>query len=200
MSDERGRQPVGLRERKKAATRAAIQRHALRLFRKQGYEATTIDQIAAAAEVSPATVFRYFATKEDLVLTDDYDPRIAAAYEAQPEGVSAIGALRGALRDTFRDIPAEDLADVRERTALIMTVPQLRAGTLDSLGQTMQMLAGLVARRAGRDPEDMAVRTLAGAMLGVLIAVLFDWASHPEADIVAALDEAIGHLEAGLPL
>lgn len=200
MSDERGGRPVGLRERKKAATRAAIQRHALRLFGEQGYEATTIDQIAAAAEVSPATVFRYFPTKEDLVLNDDYDPLIAAAYAAQPDDLSPVAALRGALRDALGGLQPEDVAAVRERTALIMSVPQLRAGTLDNVSQTMQLLAGMVARRAGRDPEDLAVRTLAGAMLGVLVSVMFHWASHPEVDIRTALDEAIEHLEAGLPL
>jgi AcrR family transcriptional regulator len=65
---------TGLRERKKAKTRAAIQRHAWRLFQEQGYAATTVDQIAEAAEVSQSTFFRYFPTKEDVVLTDDYDP------------------------------------------------------------------------------------------------------------------------------
>lgn len=59
MSED-NRPPVGLRERKKAKTKAAIQQHALRLFRQQGYQATTVEQIAEAAEVSPSTFFRYF--------------------------------------------------------------------------------------------------------------------------------------------
>jgi len=63
----------GLRERKKAKTRAAIRREAMRLFREQGYEETTVEQIAEAAEVSPSTFFRYFPTKEDVVLQDDFD-------------------------------------------------------------------------------------------------------------------------------
>jgi AcrR family transcriptional regulator len=74
----------GLRERKKARTRAAIREHALRLFGEQGYQRTTVEQIAAAAEVSPSTFFRYFPTKEDLVLQDDMDTRMVEAFGRQP--------------------------------------------------------------------------------------------------------------------
>ena len=88
--------PVGLRERKKARTRAAIREHALRLFREQGYHATTVEQIAEAAEVSPSTFFRYFPTKEDVVLQDDFDILGIAAFEAQPAELSPIAAFRAA--------------------------------------------------------------------------------------------------------
>ena len=70
----------GLRERKKAKTRAAIQTQALRLIAEQGYEATTVEQIAEAAEISPSTFFRYFPTKEDVVVEDDYDPLLVVAF------------------------------------------------------------------------------------------------------------------------
>ena len=88
----------GLRERKKARTRASLREHALRLFREQGYQRTTVEQIAAAAEVSPSTFFRYFPTKEDLVLQDDMDTRMVEAFERQPPGLTPIAALRGAIR------------------------------------------------------------------------------------------------------
>src|ERR687886_66340 len=94
---EPDRAAVGLRERKRARTKAAIQQQALRLFREQGYEATTIEQIAEAAEFSPSTFFRYFPTKEDVVMYDDIDPLLVAAFDAQPGELSPIQALRGAV-------------------------------------------------------------------------------------------------------
>ena len=94
MTDAPAAPRPGLRERKKARTRAAIREHALRLFREQGYAATTVEQIAEAAEVSPSTFFRYFPTKEDVVLQDDFD-------------VLAHGGLRGAARraEPHRRVP-----------------------------------------------------------------------------------------------
>ena len=75
---------AGLRERKKAQTRRTIQEQALRLFTANGYDRTTVQDIAAAAGVSHMTFFRYFPTKEDVVLSDDYDPMIAALIGSRP--------------------------------------------------------------------------------------------------------------------
>ena len=80
--------PLGLRERKKIKTRQAIRREAFRLFDANGYAATTVEQIADAAEVSPSTFFRYFPSKESLLLADDLDPLILAAFKAQPPELS----------------------------------------------------------------------------------------------------------------
>src|SRR5215472_2777903 len=92
---------AGLRERKKARTRASIREHALRLFREQGYQATTVEQIAAAAEVSPSTFFRYFPTKEDVVLRDDFDTRMFEAFERQPSSLAPLAALRAGIREAL---------------------------------------------------------------------------------------------------
>jgi AcrR family transcriptional regulator len=191
---------VGLRERKKARTRAAIQRHAMRLFLERGYQATTVEQIAEAAEISPSTFFRYFPTKEDVVLQDDYDPVLLAAIHAQPAELRPLQAVRNAMRSALEGIPADELAAVRERSQLIMSVPELRAGTLQNLTETTRLLAGAVAERVGRDPDDFAVRTFAWALLGVWMSVVFRWVDEPEVDLGASLDEAMAHLEAGLPL
>lgn len=190
----------GLRERKKARTKATIQRHAVRLFREQGYDATTVEQIAEAAEVSPSTVFRYFPTKEDLVVYDDYDPLFLAAFQAQPPELSPIEAMRGALRTTLRDLSTTGLSVQRERMMLVLSVPALWGASLDDLGQTVRLLSGLVAERVDRDPDDAAVRAFTGAVFGVMLEVMFRWVREPGMDAPAELDEALALVEAGLPL
>lgn len=191
---------MGLRERKKAKTMAAVQMHALRLFRELGYNATTVEQIAEAAEISPSTFFRYFPTKEDVLLRDNYDPVLVAAFEAQPSDLSPLQAVRRAFVSAIADMSADELAMVRERDQLIMSVPELRAAALNNLTQTMQLIAELVAKRVGRKPDDAAVRTFAGAVIGVNISVMLYYGEHPDADFAGLLDEALSKLEAGLPL
>lgn len=194
------RPAIGLRERKKAKTRAAIQHEALRLFRLQGYEATTIEQIVDAAEVSPSTFFRYFPSKEALVLTDDYDPLIIETIRSQPSELEPIQAVRRGLSTVFRALNKEELAEMRNRADLALSVPELRAATLDQFAQTIRQISGVVAERVGRARDDFAVETLAGAILGVMIAAEFHWVEHPEIDLIALIDDALGQLEAGLRL
>src|SRR5215471_5723936 len=119
-------QRPGLRERKKARTRAAIREHALRLFREQGYDATTVDQIAEAADVSPSTFFRYFPTKEDVVLQDDVDVLAIGSFHEQPADLSIVAAFRAAAKEALASLSEEDLATLRETSSLIFTVPELR--------------------------------------------------------------------------
>lgn len=191
---------IGWRERKKAKTRAAIQRRALRLFREQGYAATTVEQIARAAEVSPATFFRYFPTKEDVILQDDFDPMLVAAFKEQPPDLSPIQAMRGAMRAVFAALPAEEMLQMRERVVLIRTVPELRAKVLDEFTRTIAVIAEVVAQRVGRRADDLAVRTFAGALIGVTISTMLPALEDPTADYVEVLDAAMAYLEAGLPL
>jgi AcrR family transcriptional regulator len=196
------RQPsesTGLRERKKARTRATIQEHALRLFLAQGYDATTVEQIAEAAEVSPSTVFRYFPTKEDLVITDDYDPVLIAAFAAQPAGLSPIQVLRNAMRMTLDDMPATELAFHRERMTLAISVPALWGASLRNVTDALRMLAEMVAAREELPVDDPAVRTFSGAVLGVFIDIMLRWPRDPDMDLGATIDRALAHVEAGLP-
>jgi len=197
--------PDGLRERKKARTRASIREHALRLFREQGYQATTVEQIAAAAEVSPSTFFRYFPTKEDVVLQDDMDTRMIEALEQQPPGLSPLGAVRAAIQQVFASYTAADLAVLRETTGLTMTVPEVRARALDEFARTIEVIAEAVAKRAGRPADDLAVRTMAGAIVGVIMSITLPWEGWSDdrqtiEDSFQRIDQGLALLEAGLPL
>jgi len=189
-----------LRERKKARTRATIQACALRLFREQGYDATTIEQIIDAADVSETTFFRYFPTKEHVVLDDEYDPLLIQAFQAQPPELSSVQALRGAFAGVFGGMTAQQQAEQKERIMLILTVPRLRGAMLDQIPQAMQVLARAMAQRAGRQPDDLTVRAVAGAVVGAAVAVSAAVTDDAGADLPALIDQAIAHLEPCLAL
>ncbi|HXP19275.1 MAG TPA: TetR family transcriptional regulator [Streptosporangiaceae bacterium] len=192
---------AGLRERKKARTRAAIREHALRLFREQGYAATTIDQIAAAADVSPSTFFRYFPTKEDVVLQDDVDVLAIGSFESQPADLSPVAAFRAAAASTFASLTEEDVASFQETVALTLSVPEIRSRAIDEFVRTIDVIAEATARRTGRDPDDFEVRNVAGAVVGVIMSATMPWGgSEPAAYMLGRIDAALAHLEAGLPL
>jgi AcrR family transcriptional regulator len=195
----------GLRERKKARTRASLREHALRLIRDQGYTATTVEQIAAAAEVSPSTFFRYFPTKEDVILQDDLDVRMVEAFERQPAELNTIAALRAATKEAMATYTEADLALIRQTAELTRTVPEVRARAIDEFTRSIHIMAGAVAKRAGRPEDDLAVRTVAGAVIGVIMGVTLpgweaegtDWSF---VDSLGQIDEALALLETGLPL
>ena len=191
---------MGLRERKKARTRAEIQTHAFRLFSEQGYVATTVQQIIEEAEVSESTFFRYFPTKADVVLLDDFDPVITEAFRRQPPELIPVQALRAAFRSAFDELSPQEESEQQERMRIILSVPELRAAMLDQFASAMGLLAEELAERAGRDRDDIAVRTLAGAVVGVAVAVMFVIVDDPTANLAALLDEAMANLEAGLGL
>lgn len=189
----------GLRERKKARTRRAIQDQALRLFAEQGYDATTVDQIAAAAEISPSTFFRYFPTKEDVVIEDDYDPLLLEAFVSQPPELSPVAALRAAMRVSFAQIYAADQEQLLQRTRLQLEIPALRARMLTNQFTSTNALAAAAARRYRCDADDFRVQTFAGAAFGVMLPAVSRWVATGE-PLPELVDAALAQLESGLPL
>ena len=193
--------PAGLRERKKAKTRAAIREHALRLFEDQGYAATTVDQIAEAADVSQSTFFRYFPTKEDVIVTDDFDAVIVAEMKAQPADLHPVEAIRRSIRSAFENVSAQEWKRERLRQRLFQSVPELRARAVQQYVETIDLLAGVVAERAGLPADDFSARVVAGAVIGAALAAVSDGmtAGYELADF-DRMDAALNLLQAGLPL
>ena len=118
----------------------------------------------------PATFYRYFPTKEDVVLQDDLDLLTLEALEAQPPGLSPLAAVRGAVAAARAGFTPEERERFRQTTELTMAVPEIRARALDEFARTIDVTAAVLARRSGRKPDDVAVRALAGAVFGVILA------------------------------
>ncbi|WP_326636589.1 TetR family transcriptional regulator [Streptosporangium sp. NBC_01755] len=151
---------LGLRERKKQKTRLALIDAALSLFLEQGYEATTVDQIAAAVDVSPRTFFRYFATKEAVALSLPADGQeiVLAELTARPDDESPFTALSHAARAVVTMLEKGDLDDtarfLRAREVIDGT-PALFAGSVRQMMENEQRLIAEIARRQEASPDDL---------------------------------------------
>ena len=186
---------LGLRERKKIRTRALIREQAMRLFIEQGYAETTVEQIAEAAEVSPSTLFRYFPSKERLMLVDDLDPLILTAFAEQPAELAVLPAFRQAIASVFGRLSASEREQEELRQRLIYSVPELRAALMDELIRTIGLLSQAVADRLGCDRDEFEVRVFAGALVGAVLGAVYGQPPRfPD------LFRAIDVLEAGFPL
>jgi len=185
----------GLRERKKQKTRWAIQEHALRLFAAQGYEATTVEQIAEAAEVSPSTFFRYFKTKEDVVSEDRYDDLIVRAIENAPADLGPLATMRHAMTVSLSDLQHGENEQILMRMRLVLSVPTLRARMMSSLLDGTDVFAPALTARLGRGPDDFAVRAfIAGCTSAAAIGVFAWYDSDGREDLGELLDRAMAAL------
>lgn len=183
----------GLRDLKKERTRDAIQREALRLIERQGYPATTCEQIAAAAGVSAATFFRYFATKEDVVLQDTYDPLIAEAVRSRPGREAPLTAVRRGLADAFARVSQADLEAIRQRTALILSVPALRSRTREQQESLVRHLADALRERAGATGR-VVDADVAGAAVAAAVGVAVERWALVGGKLPAHVDAALASL------
>ena len=156
----------GLRERKKAQTRRSLQEQAMRLFLAKGYDTTTVAEIVAAAGVSHMTFFRYFPTKEDVVLADDYDPLIADLIAARPANEAPMEKLRHALATAVARVYGADRDTLLARTRLILSTPALRARLWENQAATVGLIARALSSMRG-DP-DFRTRVIAAAGVAAL--------------------------------
>ncbi|MFE3633922.1 TetR/AcrR family transcriptional regulator [Streptomyces cellostaticus] len=190
----------GLRERKKIKTREAIRSATYALVGEQGYDATTIEQIAERAEVSPSTVFRYFPTKEDIVLTDEYDPLMVRELRSRPAGEPWMDSLRYVMDKSIDAMARENPEVLRMRAHLGVQVPAVRSRMVESMSETGRLLRGALAERAGLDPDALEVRVYAMSLVGGMMEVYMAWAENDfEGDLRDLVHRALDVLEHGLP-
>jgi AcrR family transcriptional regulator len=188
-------QILGLRDRKKIQTRESIRREAMRLIKENGYASTTVEQIAEAAEVSPSTFFRYFPSKEMVLMANDLDRVTIEALEQQPCDMPSLQAFRRALQITMATVSEDEWRFERARLRMVLSIPELKAAQFGEYRRTVARLAEADCRRTGREPDDFEVRVFVGALAGGLMAVLDRTPGVPE-----RMFRALDFMEAGMPL
>jgi AcrR family transcriptional regulator len=165
----------GLRSRKKEKTRLAIEDAALDLFAEQGYEATTVDQIAERAEISKATFFRYFATKGEVIFGNDLDQYsdLQHAILERPGSEDDLMAVRHAMRQGWT--PTLDPRRTARQTRAARTSPLLRGLSFDLAVKWQAAISEALARRRGLTAPDQRCRLVAGVAFAVLSNAINHW-------------------------
>ncbi len=176
-----GSQP-GLWERRKLEAMRRIQQVALDLFDERGYRNVTVERVAAEAAVSPSSIYRYFGTKEMLVLYDEYDPQILDLIRTSGGGAPTspaelIRALCAAV-PVFLDIVLPDGYDrqLRQRMEYIAAEPDIKAGMTRQTEDMERELRAILSERIGRDSNDLQVRLAAATGAWGFTATMFHWA------------------------
>lgn len=192
MPAESGR-PMGLRERKKRAAMQTIQRVALDLFDRDGYGNVTIERIAEAAEVSPSSIYRYFGTKERLVLWDEYDPELFALMQsAQGDVSSVLNRLRQGIATIIQAWPDDEVDNITRRMRYILSEPDVHAAMLREQHEFEVAIRHMIAPYIGESAEALRVRVAAATLLACLTAALYHWADTGYTERLAdVLDEAL---------
>ena len=175
---------LGLRERKKKQTRQVIAEAALRLFNERGFDAVTVAQVARAADVSDATVFNYFPTKESLFFgqMQSFEEALIQAVRERRGGESVLAAFR-----RFIDEGSERLANESAAVAISMAgrivgaSPSLRAREREIVADATDALALLLAEESGSPPGDIEPWVVANALMGAHRAVV----SHVRSQVLA---------------
>jgi len=166
------------RQRKKTATRDRIRACALRLFREQGYDATTVEQIAAAAGVSHMTFFRYFPAKEDVALSDSYDPLIGELIEQTPVTQPVIQRIRTVLVQGLKQVYDTERDTMLAQNKLIVSTPALRERLWANQIATQQVI--LQALRGGEHGphSDFQTKVTVAACLAAATTAVLTWTEN----------------------
>jgi AcrR family transcriptional regulator len=188
-----------LRERKRTRTRLMIQTEALRLFTEKGYAQTTVEEIADAAAISPRTFFRYFPSKEDVVMWDEYDPLVGDLIASRPDDEPLAEMLRAVVRESLDGLYRSDPERLLARVRLFASVPELKARFAEEQHVGMEALAPLLAQKQGPRADNLRARVIGSSLLGAVSVALDLWQkSDGKRDLLALLDQAVDALAEGM--
>jgi len=174
-------------------TRARLLAAALELFAHQGYDVTTVAQVAAAAGVTEMTFYRHFGSKDQLVLADPYDPLIAGAVGDQPTDLPPLLRAARGIRAAWRGLPITDEGPVRERVAIVAATPSLAAAVRGNTAATESAITDELVS-GGADPRAAAIA--AAAVMAALMTALLQWGSGGDGSLSDAIERALDVLEA----
>ena len=190
--------PRSLRERRRIRTSQNIQAHALRLFAANGFQETSIEEIAAAAEMAPRTFFRYFPTKEDVVFWSEHRPMLARFVAGRPDDEPALEALHHGIVEGLAAIWSEDGGLMLERLRLAFRTPALHPRLRQQQAGWATQLAEILADRLGERPDALEVRAVAAAIAAAVWVAAEEWqAQDGDGDLGALLDRALGSVLGG---
>jgi TetR/AcrR family transcriptional regulator, regulator of mycofactocin system len=183
--------------RRRVTSQAELEHVAFELFGANGFELTTVDDIAAAAGIGRRTFFRYFRSKNDVPWgTFERElERMRDRLKACPRDVQLMDAIRVALVD-FNQVAPDQTTWHRRRMELILRVPALLAHSTLRLAAWRAVIAEFVAERTGQRPDELAPQAIAHAVLGVAVAAYEQWLDDEDADLGALLDAAMRQLGA----
>lgn len=184
--------------RRRVTTRSEIEHIALDLFTVRGFDHTTVDDIAAAAGIGRRTVFRYFASKNDIPwgAFDDQLDRMRATFAALPRRLTVLDGVRRAVLD-FNEVPTSEQTWHRRRLRLILGTPALQAHSTLRYAAWRQVVADYVAARTEEPSDALVPQTIGHASLGVALAAYERWLAAEDAQLSELLDEVFRSLEHG---
>ncbi|WP_229704844.1 TetR/AcrR family transcriptional regulator [Williamsia phyllosphaerae] len=174
VDTEKPQARAGLRERKKVQTQARLIDVALELCDSQGFDATTVEQISDAADISPRTFNRYFATKEDVILApiDDMVAAVAAAMDAQPRTGNEFQALLDAHLSVMcggcPEISSVDLDRFEVMNRIAQSSPSVSGRSAEMGEIKFRRLSEKIAERTGASTDDTQVRVIATVWLSLM--------------------------------
>lgn len=186
-----------LRRRKRVRTKQMVQKEAMRLFADRGYDQTTVEDIAHAAAMSPRTFFRYFPTKEDVVLWDEYDEQPIQEFWQTTPDVNPSAWLILRMRRSLADLYAKDPQLLLTRVKLSFLVPEIRARFINHqitlIGPHLRQLSTAV----GAPPDDLRLRVTLGALFSAMMVAVEHWQRNDgRDDLIRLFDDAIDALVA----